>query len=65
MCGGARAAADASYVDEDGDSDYDMEAGAQDVLREEQRSAFVGRREDEQEDAMLSAHRRQKERARA
>lgn len=37
-----------------------MEAGANDVLQEEMRSARVGRDEDEREEAMLEAHRRAK-----
>lgn len=49
-----------SYVARDYNSDDDMEAGANDVLQEEMRSARVGRDEDEREEAMLEAHRRAK-----
>lgn len=47
------------YLSRDVDSDDDMEAGASDVLNEEQRSALYARREDEREEqALLEAKRR-------
>lgn len=49
-----------SYVSRDDNSDDDMEAGASDVLQEELRSASAARREDEREEALLEAHRREK-----
>ncbi|WFD35752.1 hypothetical protein MCUN1_002614 [Malassezia cuniculi] len=49
-----------AYVSRDCNSDDDMEAGASDVLREELRSALAGRHEDEREEALLEARRREK-----
>ena len=49
------------YIARDVDSDQeDMEAGADDVLAEELRSARYGRREDEREEAELAEHKRRK-----
>ena len=50
-----------SYLARDIDSDEDdMEAGANAVLQEEQRSSLYGRREDEREERLLDELKRQK-----
>ena len=49
-----------SYMARDIDSDDDMEAGADAVLREEQRSSLYGRREDEREEQLLLEEKQRK-----